>query len=456
LPVGTVAWRMNACSAICTAASAAGVVAIGMELGSDAATAVFAALAFALGATVSSGALVANAQILAGPCAIGALLGCLIVARSGDRRALVAACALGGFGIAAHPSAVWVVPAIAVTIAWQRRRIALGTLAIACAALLLPLALYAYLPLRSSIVAAQGLDPSAQPPVELPGGIDWDTNSPRTLDGLLDELLGRREGAGSSLASAFDPRAFPAAAVLWFDLARRQYAAIVLVLALAGAVTLAFRDRRALSVLAAGTFGGVLFANAYATDTHIDRYVFVSFAVCAALVAATVRLVTRRIGPIELRHVVALVLVVVLVQTSATHPSDATGPQYDDGAAIVAAVAHDTPGDAIVVAQWNDAAALGYGAFVQHALGERVIVSAWPGTYGERYAGWARTRPVILYASRLAMLHGIARPPGARLHELPSSRFGYWVFAVVPIGRNATARHAGRRDGLRVVAAATW
>ena len=66
------------------------------------------------------------------------------------------------------------------------------------------------------------------------------------------------------------------------------------------------------------------------------------------------------------------------------------------GQLVIDAARQQTPDGAIIVAQWDDAAALGYGAFVEHALGSRLIVTAWPAQYGQRYEAWSVTRPVLL------------------------------------------------------------
>jgi len=440
IPFGTIAWRINAFAALCTAASAGGIAAIALAIGGEPETAAGAALVFALGAPVWRGALVANAQIAAGPCEVAAMFGALVFARAGTTRALLFACAAAGIGIAAHPSALWVVPGIAVAMLWQRNRLTRRTLAFAALALVVPLSLYAYLPIRSAVVAAQGLDPSAGPPLHLGGGFDWDTNTPRTLDGFLDEVLGRREGAGGSLASALDPRTFPDAVRFWFGLARTQYTLAFGAIAFVGVLALALRDRRSLSVLAAGTLGGIAFAYAYATDAHIDRYVFFSFAAVAIAASAAGRLTAARIGPIALRHVVAVALAVLVGSAYAANRAHVGETWLHFGEPIIAAVAHDTPPNAIVVAQWNDATALGYGAYVEHALGARLIVSAWPDRYADRFATWSRERPVILYVSRIGMIGGLPIEPGERLNALPSSLPSYRVFEVVP------TRSTGMRD----------
>jgi len=446
LPFGTVAWRLNAFAALCTAASAAGVTAVAIALGADAGVAAGAALAFAFGTVVWSGALLANAQILAGPLAIAAMGGSLAFARGGDRRAIAGAALACGLGMAAHPSAVWLVPAIAVAMLWQRERLTARTLAAVVAGLIVPLALYAYLPIRSSIVVARGLDPTAAAPLSLRDGFDWNTNDPHTLDGFLDEVLGRREGAGGSVASAFDPAAVPAAARFWIDFARLQYGLVVLLLALGGAVALAVHDRRSFTVLLAGTGGGILFAYQYATDTHIDRYVFFSFAMTAIVAAAAARLTNARIGPVGLTPLIGIALAIAAGRAFAVNQARVGEPWLANGEPAVAAVARDTPPGAVVVAQWNDAAALGYGAYVEHALGGRLIVAGWPTTYSNRYAAWLHARPVVLFVSRLGMMRGLPNDPHLRLRLVPSSLPGYAIVTVETRRSLATSVAGAGRD----------
>jgi hypothetical protein len=321
------------------------------------------------------------------------------------------------------------VPAIPVALLWQRRALSLRRLGFAAAAFALPLLLYGYLPLRSAIVAAHALDPAAAAPLYGAGNFDWDTNAPRTWNGFLNEVLGRKVGAGYQLARTFDMSAIPRAARSWFDLATAQYRWGMLLLAAGGVAALAGADRRALSVLAAGTLGGMQFAYVYRHDAHLDRYVFVSFAVVAALSAAAVRLRVGRLPAAAVRGVVLTALAVLAAFAFAQNrPRAAT--LYEDGETIVTAVRHDTPDGAIVVAQWNDAAALGYAAFIEHTLGSRVIIAGWPSDYADGYARWAESRPVVLYVSPSAEHWPWYMP--VRLAPQPSSLRGYGVYAVVP------------------------
>ena len=53
----------------------------------------------------------------------------------------------------------------------------------------------------------------------------------------------------------------------------------------------------------------------------------------------------------------------------------------------------ETPPNAIVVAPWLYATSLGYGAYVEGRLAQRIVVTADPKEYIAKYRDWLRTRP---------------------------------------------------------------
>lgn len=395
LPFGTVAWRLNLFTAACTALTVAGVYLLAVTLAENVAVAVLAALIYAFGFTAWNTALHANAQSPATPLEIFALYGCLVFARNGSARALVAACACCGLGIADHPFAVWTVPAIPAAMAWQYKRLTLPLLGAAAAALVLPLLLYGYFPLRSAYVVAYGLDPSAGPPLFGAGSFDIDPNAPHTKAGFMNEVLGRREVGKVNLAAVVTRFSFADTSRWWYAFALKQYDLWLLVLAALGTLVLLVRDRRALTVLAAGTLGGAYFAHLYRNDDHIDRYTLVMFAIIAVLAAASANAGLPRRAAIVLRSLVALLLVIEAgVAVVGNHAALAAIPP-PNGQLVIDAAQRQTPGNAIIVAQWNDAAALGYGAFVEDVLGSRLLVAAWAGEYAQHYRAWAASRPVL-------------------------------------------------------------
>jgi 4-amino-4-deoxy-L-arabinose transferase-like glycosyltransferase len=430
LAVGTVAWRFNLFTAVLTALTAAGIVLLARALGSGLLAATGAAFAYAFGTIVWGGAIHTNVQVLSATCSVYALVAAVAFARTGETRALVAACALCGFGAAAHPASIFILPGIAVALLWQCRLTTKRALLAGLIAFALPLLLYAYLPLRSAAVAPPAATAiSGQVSLD-PQSLDWDPVAPRTEAGFFDKVLGRNEHATSFLLDAMDPHAFPGAAQAWFHIASLQYGVWLLVLAAAGCAALAWSDRRSLGVLAAVALGSIMFAYVYRDDAHLDRYYLLSFAIAAALAAACSRIVLPRLPANTVRLVSALALALIAAYALVHDRPDPQPGPLQNGEALVAAVAHDTPGNAIVIAEWNEACALRYGAFVEHALDRRTIIAANVGAYVGRYPQWVRTRPVVFYLAP-GSWQSVAYF-GLRIGELPSSLPPYRVFLVLP------------------------
>ncbi len=429
---GTVAWRLNLFTASCVALTSAGVVLLAAALGSNAFAAAIAGLAFAFGSSIRGEAVLANAQGLAGTCIVFALLAAVIYARAGRPPALIASCACAGLGLATHPAAIWVLPGIAVAVAWQWRAVTRRTAAIALLVLAAPVLLYLYLPARSAIVAAQHLDPTAAAPLFGAGTLDWDTNHPRTLGGFLDEVLGRQLKAGAFAARVFIPGRIPAVAAFWLQFAERQYGIWLLLVAGAGAVALAQRDRRSLSVVFAGVCGGISFVFAYRYDSQLSWYLLPSFAAIAALAAASTRIVLPRMNAAVISGGVSILLAVAAVTGRIDQPRTRDLTRLPGGTGIIANVAASVPDGAIVVASWYEAAALGYASAVEHSLGSRTIVAALPAQYVDRYPQWTRNRRVVIYAGgREFDASDYVRSNGFR--ELPTADPFYHVIDVVPV-----------------------
>jgi hypothetical protein len=298
--------------------------------------------------------------------------------------------------------------------------------------LLAPLLLYAYLPLRSSIVAAQHLDPNAVAPLYGEGGIDWDLGHPRTTGAFLDVILGRHEGAGSAVGHSLNLSRAGRALALGLEHAREQFSDLFLVVAGAGFAALALRDLRSLSILVAGSAGGLMFANAYRGDVELYRYFLVAYAVTAALAAAATRLPLPRARPAIVSACAAVALFGLAVWAWHDDWGIAAETRYSGAQATIDAVRRDVPDRAIVVAAWYDATTLGYGSAVEHALGSRLIVRALPREYVDLYPSWTRSRRVFIYANPSTAPYVEMQIPRAWLHEVRSSQPHYRVFEVLP------------------------
>jgi hypothetical protein len=427
---GTVAWRMNAFAALCTALTVAGVVLLASALEAGTLAALAAALTFAFGSVVWRGAAFASAHALSGLLIVSTLIGSVSFARDGDRRALLAACACAGFGLATHPETIWILPAIAVAALWQRGELRPRTLTFSAALLLAPLLLYGYLPIRSTVVAAQHLDPTAAAPTFGTGSFDWDYNHPRTLNGFLDEVLGRHEAAGQSVERAFDPRLIFRAAELWFAHAIEQFNGWFLLLAAIGCVALALRDRRGLSVVVAGTVGGLMFASAYRLDAELYRYFLVSSAAVAAAAATATRLPLPRVRPAIIGTAATIVLALLAGSAWQNNRGLISELRYGGSQSTIDNVRHDIPDGAIIVTSWYDATTLGYGAAIEHALGSRIVVHGLPFQLVDQFPRWARVRRVFIFGWGTQM--GLDAVPPSWLHEIPSTQRFYRIVEVLP------------------------
>lgn len=430
LAFGTVAWRMNALSALCTALTVAAVALLALALEAGVFAAAAAALTFAFGTVVWRGATLASSHALSGLFIVTALAASVAFARDGDRRKLFAACACVGLGMATHPEAIWVLPALLVAALWQRRVLQPRALAVSATLVLAPLLLYGYLPIRSAVVAAQHLDPTAAAPIFGVGSFDWDYNHPRMLNGFLDEVLGRGAGAGPAVVHAFGAAAISRAGPLWSGYAGAEFDLSVLLLAAVGCGALALRDRRALSVLVAGTAGGVLFASAYSRDVELYRYFLVSSAAIAALAAAATRFPLPRIAPAAVAGVVTFALILTAGLAWYDHRGPAASYRYLGAQATIDAVRADVPDGAIIVTNWYDAPTLGYGAFIEHALGNRTVVHAIPDTIAAELPALTRARRLFLFGWGTEIADDTLPPEW--LHEKQTSLRGYRLVEVSP------------------------
>ena len=429
--IGTVAWRANAFAALCVALCASGVAVLAIAFECNTVAVLGAALIFALGNVAWPEAMVANFQVPAVPAFIFALALSVFFARYGDRRTFYGACLCAGLGIAAHPLACFVVLGLVVAAAWQYRRFNARVVGMAALALLAPLLLYGYLPLRSAIAAEQHLDPNAAAPLYGLGSLDWDANQPRTLDGFLDEVLGRRDHASSALAHTLKVNALPSAFAFGFAAARREFPLGMLVLAAIGALALAQRDPRALSVVVAGGIGGLAFAQVYRADFNIDGYLLGSLAIVAALGAAATRIILPRLPP-RVIPVAATASIVAFVVVAWFGPrSFERGAGYPSGRSAVDEARSNTPDGAIIVAAWPDATALAYALNVEKSFGSRTVVNGSPATYVRDYAYLANSRPVVLEVD--ADSSGELRElPVTLLRRLRTSSRSHLFYEIVP------------------------
>lgn len=427
--LGTVAWRLNVFAALWVATAAGGVALLAAELGAGAVAALLAAWLFAFGGAAWFAGTHADAHAMLLPFLVFGLVCALRYARCGANRDLLAAALCCGLGLAIHPFALFVLVPIAVALLYRRnvsRRVALR----AAVLVFVPLALYAYLPLRSAYVAAHHLDPTAAPPVSGVGAIVWDYNHPRTMHGFLTEVLGLQFDAAPALLAAANPRSLPERWLALWPYLGQELPPVGLALAVAGLLALAVRDRRALAVALSMALSFVAFVFQYEpSGIDLPRYLVPVFAFAAACAGSATRLpLVRPRAALAVSVLLTAVLAGVSANVFATERDAAWryrgGP---GGQPIIDAVARDTPATSIVVALWAQATTLAYGAYVEHALGTRIVIQGWPDAIAADYPAWSAVRPVAFVGDNV-MLGDLAATFGIDRMDIRRSS------ARVPVG----------------------
>jgi hypothetical protein len=397
LPFDTIAYRLNALCAVAGAATALAGYLVALEFAAWPPVAMVAAWWFAFDEIVWSHAVRAEAQVVAVTCAAFAIVCFLRWMRTGSPRTFVAACALFGLGVASHPNAIWIAPALLIgcLLAWRKpswRMVLLG-----CAAIAVAISLYLYLPLRSWYVVAHGLDPVHVLPGAA-GGIFWNYNNPSTPAGLIAELTGSQTGAPGYALAALNPLKLQDALWAFFEAIGTGFGAFALIAVGAGAVVLWKRDVRRSLVLVLACLTALVFSVTYANEADIGRYRLLGIWLCVPLLAAVAPSALqagRRIGFIRVVYL-AFLLAGAGSALYARH-GYFNRPPGEGGRWIISAVdQYVPPGGVIVVDGWLDATSLAFGAYADRTLPDRIIVSGYDARKTALYATWAKDRPVFI------------------------------------------------------------
>jgi hypothetical protein len=397
--LGSPAWRLSLFSALASAGAAGACAALVAELGASAWAGFCAALAFALGEVVWTRAVRAEVHDVALLFTAVAFLGAVRAGNARSPRALAATGLACGLGLATHPIVALALPGILLA-AWPAvaalgPRAVLASAALGCA----PLALYAYVPLRSAYVESHGLDPAVA--LGVAGGAFWDDGAPASPAAFARYVAGTSFDAGGSLERSLNPSGLAAARTFGATLAYREYGDVLLALALCGLVALCGRYPR----LAAGflttaaldvSFGANFNAEAEADPARYALAAFWIVAVSAGVGASWLATgLAGRSRPPAARarpRVAAVGSCVLLLGGLAQHASSA-GAGLAREERLVDARPFTTlaeklvvPGS-LVIASWTFATPLAYDAYVAGTLHARLLC-AWPNQYPARYAGW--------------------------------------------------------------------
>jgi len=393
IPLDSVAWRMNAMSGIAIGLTCAAACGIAFEFGAGITVALLASLWFAFSPNIWAHAVRAEAQDLALACEAIALYAFVRWLRGGGDAWFAAAFALCGLGMAAHPNALWILPALIVGAAIAPRRPARALCARSGALLAAALMLYAYLPLRSAYVVVHHLDPAAQLP-RAAGGIFWNYNDPHTLRGLRLELTGSESETPKYLLASFNPAHFGTAAWTFFTTIRAEYDLGALLLVAIGFGVAWRRNWRVALVVGIACTAGLLFSVVYPNESDVGRYRMLASWLAVPLLGALTPQSRRG------RALVWSGLLIVFLAVGASMSLERQRGFFDrvageGGRWIIGAVRpYVAPGN-VVVTGWLDATSLAYGAYVDRSLAGRIVVSD-DKLDMPLYRQWARQRLVFV------------------------------------------------------------
>ncbi len=404
---GSVAWRMNAMSGVAMAVAAAAAYGVALEFGASIPVALLATLWFAFSQNAWSHAIRAEAQDLAVACSAVAIYAFLRWMRGGGGTWMLAAFGLCGLGMAAHPNALWILPAFLIGAAIAKPRPRVRVVAASLAIVVAGLLIYSYLPLRSQYVASHHLDPAAVLP-GAGGGIFWNYNDPRTLHGLELELTGSETETPAYFLASLNPVHLGAALWTFITTMHAQYGTFALLLIFGGLVAAWRHDWRAALVLSFACLAGLLFSVVYPNESDVGRYrLLVSWLAVPMLGALTPRS-GRGTDPLLHGALVTFLAIGVGVAFSQQRGFFYHRPA-EGGRWVIDAVRPYVPPGSVIVTDWLDATSLAYGAYVDDSLPGRVIVS------DDRlrtpiYRLWAKGRRIFV----LVNPHDVDGVPGSR------------------------------------------
>jgi Protein of unknown function (DUF2723) len=397
LPFASVAARLNALSAVAVAGGAATVAALALLFDVLPLIAVLAGWTFAFAHTVWLRGTYADVHSLGFALAFGAVALAVRWALRGDARALQGGVVLAGVAVAVDNTTVLILLGgviAALARRWPLRAVVRST----GLAVLVVLLAYAYLPLRSAYVTAHRVDPTLALGIA-PGRPFWDDHHPADTDGFLALVAGTEWGVGHSLVRVLTPAAVRAAADRFSSELTADEPQGMLIAALIG-IAFVFAQSPAVGLgLAFAALVPALFGASYHAEADPERYVFMLYALTALGVAVaadrTVRAFGRRRPEIALAS--AGVLLALVLAYDAARARDLYAQRADSaGSELGTRVAASTRDGAVVVAVWDWATPLGYAAYVERRLGNRIVVCALPQDHLDEYGRWMHGRQVTI------------------------------------------------------------
>ncbi len=410
LPLGDDAWRVNFTCAVAVAAAVGFLYATLRRLTIPPITSALCTAGFAVASIPWQDATRAEVQDVALLFRVAALFFALHWSASRRSAVLFAVGLCFGLALATHGIAVLLAPALLPllfgfpgdrqTPARRPNVTALRprNLALLAGGFVLGLLPYAYLPLRSAAIARAHLDPTVA--LGLPVGMPfWNYDDPQTWHNFVRVVSGADFDVHSGFAGFAQVAAYPRFTAALVKRLVEAYWFVGCALAAIGAAVLFARERAAGAALILAALLPVPYTESYNELQDPSRYYLLTLW-CSAIaigagfeyVAELMGLVQRSIG----RFALACVMVGSFAAAAPDRPSYFAQRDNRDAPRYVSDVLATTPSNAIIVAEWAYATPLAYAAYVERALGERIVVSASPTQFASLYRRWLRKRPVYI------------------------------------------------------------
>lgn len=398
--IGSVAWRLNVLAAIASAGTAAAIAALLITLGAATAIALGAALVYALAGVPWAHATYVDVHPI-GFCAIAwAMVYAVRWSRSMVWFDAVACAIATALALTCDNSTALMLPGLAL-IVLARRPPLWRTALLAGAGAFAVIAVYAYLPLRSAAVTAARIDPTLALGLG-PGRPFWDDGHPATWAGFARVVTGSDFAPREAVTGMFSPHAIHEVVASFAPLAASDLGGFLPWLALFGAVMVWWRMPLVLGgALLLGLFP-LLFAGAYPVESEATRYYLPAYFVIAAAAGYGVAVLDagmRGAQRYAALAVIGLAWATLLGSDFSDNAELFAQPAARDGRAFIDRVVASTPAHAVVIAPWNYATTLAYGAYVLHALGDRIVLTAGSHQYANRYRTWLARRPIVVVSN---------------------------------------------------------
>ena len=188
-------------------------------------------------------------------------------------------------------------------------------------------------------------------------------------------------------------------------------------LALGGLYALARREGAIATALVFAVAIPSAFSIAYTIETDPQRYDLIPFAVIAAFAGIGASEIARALPPLRNASLVTtgVLAIGLLIYNGGTFEQrDADGAR-----AVITTVVEKTPRNAVLIAPWLYATPLAYGAYVEHKLDRRIIISAWLSEDAKRVPRWTADAAGVRGGSSVRASSGVpAREDSGRRSAL--------------------------------------